>query len=151
MDEIYSPEPESTEGKISSLYPSIGLLFIILLPWISFIKMVLLIMLYIFYLFTLLLYFLTLQWTNSGANFSIPEFLLNNTKSKAFPYFLFTLILMFFLIISAWVFLSIFQTLGFLTILSSSAFVLGHRSFKSFLEKEAEEELKEKEKNIKIE
>lgn len=40
MDEIYSPEPESTEGKISSIYPLIGVLLVILLPWISFVKMV---------------------------------------------------------------------------------------------------------------
>lgn len=47
MDEIYSPEPELFEGKISSLYHLIGLIFIILLPWISFIKMVTLILFYI--------------------------------------------------------------------------------------------------------
>jgi hypothetical protein len=69
--------------------------------------------------------------------------LLDNSKSKAFPFFSATLLAFFVLIVSAWVYLSIFQTLGFLAILSSTAFVLGNASFKDVVRQKVEEKKNE--------
>lgn len=38
--EIYTTEPEIVQGKKTPLYPLLGLLFVVALPWISFMKMV---------------------------------------------------------------------------------------------------------------
>ncbi len=41
LPEIYTPEAENeSEGKKNSMYPLIGLVIAVVLPWISFIKMV---------------------------------------------------------------------------------------------------------------
>ncbi len=74
--------------------------------------------------------------------------MMNNSKSRAFPLLSAALTALFVLIVSAWVFLSIFQTLGFLAILSSTAFAFGHRSFKTIVQSEVETKTK-KEKESK--
>lgn len=112
MPEIYTPEVVKVEGKTNPMYPIFGFILVVLLPWMSFIKM----------------------WKSSGSNFSIPSFLLDSSKSKAFPFFSASVVGLFVLIVSAWVYLSIFQTLGFLVILSTTTFAFGNRSFKTFLQ-----------------
>ena len=118
MPEIYTPQIiADSEEKNNSIYSLIGLVFAVVLPWISFVKM----------------------WKSSGSNFSIPSFLFNSSKSRAFPFFSASLFGLFLLIVAAWVFLSIFQTLGLLAVLSSTAFVFGHRSLKTVVQSEEKE------------
>lgn len=40
MPEIYTPEDEVSEGKKSPLYPVVGLIIAVILPWLTFIKLV---------------------------------------------------------------------------------------------------------------
>ena len=40
QDEIYTPEPEKSEGKKSPIYPIIGVFLVVIIPWLTFIKTV---------------------------------------------------------------------------------------------------------------
>lgn len=40
MPEIYTPEEDIIEGKKNALYPIAGLVFVVILPWLYFIKLV---------------------------------------------------------------------------------------------------------------
>lgn len=40
MPEIYTPENEVSEGKNSALYPFVGLILSVIIPWLTFTKLV---------------------------------------------------------------------------------------------------------------